>query len=112
MPVMERVTLLNSAIFFSVNCVFWLLDLWKSFPSKEVYFCLDPQQTPGWSWDVGVGKGDGNYQNFFFFFFSWFPSHPFREADFGISLCLWIRVHKRALIALSLTRSSTPPLLP
>lgn len=68
MPVMERVTLLNSAIFFSVNCVFWLLDLWKSFPSKEVYFCLDPQQTPGWSWDVGVGKGDGNYQNFFFFF--------------------------------------------
>ena len=33
--------------------------------------------------------------------------------NFGISLCLWIGVHKRPLIALSLTltQSSTPPLL-
>lgn len=57
------------------------------------------------------GMGDGYYQNF-----SWFPSHPestFRGANFGISLCLWIGVHKRALIAVSptLTQSSTPPLL-
>lgn len=45
------------------------------------------------------------------FFFFWFPSHPestFREANFGISLCLWIRVHKRALIALSLTQVFSP----
>lgn len=37
--------------------------------------------------------------------FIWFPSRPestFRGENFGISLCLWIRVHKRALIALSL----------
>lgn len=51
-----------------------------------------------------------------FLVFSWFPSHPestFRGANFGISLCLWIGVHKRPLIALSLTltQSSTPPLL-
>lgn len=56
--------------------------------------------------------GGGYYQKFLVF--SRFPSHPestFRGANFGISLCLWIGVHKRPLIALSLTQSSTPPLL-
>lgn len=69
------------------------------------------------SWSCGVCscRGGGLVLSKFLVF-RWFPSHPestLRGANFGISLCLWIGVHKRPLIALSLTltQSSTPPLL-
>lgn len=60
----------------------------------------------GWWWWLGYYLG--YYQ---FFLFGRFPSHPwstFSGANFGISLCLWIEVDKRALIALPCTLSLLP----